>query len=186
MSRGRVCRRLGPLGAALALILVLGSCGSSGDGASTPSTTRVPLPVGATPSDISKMVCSNKTQRELADPLGVTAAVTPPTWVADLYACTYRYPDGSFTLSIKELSSWPETLGYFDGLSRTLGETGSVKDLGQGAFTTGNGSIVVRKDWKVLLVDISGLPAQFGSPATSRGDVAFTIADVILGCWAGD
>ena len=169
MTGGRVFRRPGALGATLALILGLAACGSSGGGTLLPTTTRVPLPVGATPSDISKMVCSAKAQKELADSLGVTAAVTPPTWAADLYACTYRYPDGSFSLSIKELSSWPETYLYFDGLRRTLGETGSVKDLGQGAFTTGNESIVVRKDWKVLLVDISGLPAQFGAPATSRG-----------------
>jgi hypothetical protein len=46
--------------------------------------------------------------------------------------------------------------------------------------------VVVRKDWKVLLVDSSGLPAQFGVPSTSSGDVAVTVADVILGCWAGD
>jgi hypothetical protein len=46
--------------------------------------------------------------------------------------------------------------------------------------------MVVRKDWKVLNVDISGLPAQFGNPATSRGDVAVTVADLILACWSGD
>ena len=46
--------------------------------------------------------------------------------------------------------------------------------------------MVVRKDWKVLLVDDTGLPAQFGDPPTSAGDVAVTVADVILGCWAGD
>ena len=185
MSGRRAFRRSGSLGATLALILALAACGSSGGG-SPPTTTRVPLAAGTTPSEISKMVCSNKAQQELASPLGVSAGVTTPTWTDQLYACTYRYTDGSFTLSIKELSSWPETYGYFDGLGRTLGNTGAVKGLGQGAFTTGDGSIVVRKDWKVLLVDISGLPAQFGVPATSRGDVAFTIADVILGCWAGD
>jgi hypothetical protein len=46
--------------------------------------------------------------------------------------------------------------------------------------------MVVRKDWKILTVDISGLPAQFGRPPTSRGDVAVTVADVILACWSGD
>jgi hypothetical protein len=46
--------------------------------------------------------------------------------------------------------------------------------------------VVVRKDWKVLVVDSSGLPAQFGVPPTSSGDVAVTVGDVILGCWAGD
>jgi hypothetical protein len=45
---------------------------------------------------------------------------------------------------------------------------------------------VVRKDWKVLTVDIAPLPAQFGKPATSKADVAYTVADIILGCWDGD
>jgi len=36
------------------------------------------------------------------------------------------------------------------------------------------------------VVDNSGLPAQFGVPPTSSGAVAVTVADVILGCWAGD
>jgi len=46
--------------------------------------------------------------------------------------------------------------------------------------------MVVRKDWKVLVVADTGLPAQFGIPPTSAGAVAVTVADVILGCWAGD
>lgn len=40
--------------------------------------------------------------------------------------------------------------------------------------------MVVRKDWKVLLVDSAGLPDEFGQPPTSSGDVAVTVADVIL------
>ena len=46
--------------------------------------------------------------------------------------------------------------------------------------------MVVRKDWKVLLVNVQGLPPQFGVPPTSSGDVAVTVSDVILGCWSGD
>ena len=96
------------------------------------------------------------------------------------------YSNGVMTLSIKELSSWSQTLAYFNMLGRTLGDTGSIGNLGQGAFTTKSGSVVVRKDWKVLLVDVSALPAQFGVPLSPRRDIAITIADVILGCWAGD
>src|SRR5450755_1412163 len=62
----------------------------------------------------------------------------------------------------------------------------ALGNLGQGAFRTSSGDVVVRKDWKVLLVDVSGLPSQFGVPPTSATDVAFTLADLILGCWAGD
>jgi hypothetical protein len=132
------------------------------------------------------MVCSKEAQRDIAAPLGVTAAVTAPTWQDHVYACRYTYPGGSFTLSVKELSSKQETDDYYASLGRQLGDTGAVNGLGQGAFTTSNGSIVARKDWKVLTVDISGLPPQFGVPPTSAPDVAATIADVIMACWRGD
>lgn len=54
------------------------------------------------------------------------------------------------------------------------------------APSASDGDVVVRKDWKVLLVDISGLPSQFGVPPTSSTDVGYTVADIILGCWEGD
>ena len=89
-------------------------------------------------------------------------------------------------MTVKELSSWNETYAYYDSLAARLGRTRTLYSLGQAAFQTTDGSVVVRKDWKVLLVDVSGLPAQFGVPPTSSSSVAVTVADVILGCWAGD
>ena len=148
--------------------------------------TQRPLPAGRTPSQISKMVCTREAQREIAQTLGVRASVSTPTWIEHTYSCRYRYPDGGFVLTIKELSSWPQTLAYYSGIGRAQGRTATVPNLGQGAFQTENGSTVVRKDWKDLTVDISGLPPQFGRPPTSRGDVAVTVADVILACWSGD
>jgi len=168
------------------LALVLGACGSSTSPASRAVQTRAPLPAGPTPSEIAKMVCSAKTQHELAEALGVTAVVGGNTWVDHRYSCRYAYPDGYFTLSVQELSSWSQTYGYFHSLAATMGDTGSIPNLGQGAYSTSDGSVVVRKDWKVLLVDDAGLPAQFGVPPTSAGDAAATVADVILGCWDGD
>jgi hypothetical protein len=132
------------------------------------------------------MVCSPEAGKEIAATLGVSAAIGRRTWTNDVYSCHYSYPNGSFTLSVKELSDWSETYDYFDKLRQTLGETTAVHALGQGAFATRDGSIVVRKDWKVLLVDVSGLPPKFGKPATSSADVAYTVADVIMGCWSGD
>ena len=38
--------------------------------------------------------------------------------VSHLYACRYTYPDGSFTLSVKELSSWNETYLILPGHRR--------------------------------------------------------------------
>ena len=173
--------------------LLLAACGSASTSASTTSTSTktatqvtVPLPAGRLPSKIATMVCTPKAQRKIAKVLGVHAVVQDRRWVDHQYSCRYVYADGVMTLSVKELSSWPQTLAYFNGLKSTYGDTGSLGNLGQGAFQTTDGSVVVRKDWKVLLVDVSGLPASFGKPATSRGDVAYTVADLILGCWDGD
>jgi hypothetical protein len=177
-------------------VVACGSASSTTPPSTTASPTTVtksavadaaPLPAGTSPSEISKMVCQAKAEGELAEVLGVkTVRVDTPTWVDHLYTCHYVYSNGVMTLSIKELSSWSQTLAYFNMLGRTLGDTGSIGNLGQGAFTTKSGSVVVRKDWKVLLVDVSALPAQFGVPLSPRRDIAITIADVILGCWAGD
>ncbi len=132
------------------------------------------------------MVCASEAQSKLAAILGVKAVVETPTWTGHLYSCRYSYPNGSFTLSVKELSSWSQTFTYFRGLRSELGDASTLPKLGQGGFLTRAGSVVVRKDWKVLLVDTSGLPAQFGDPPAPPGDVAVTVADLILGCWDGD
>jgi hypothetical protein len=187
--RGRVLL-LG--GAAVVGVLVAGcSSGPAQSNGSTRSTDALasrqrPLPAGATPSEISKMVCAREAQSEIAQTLGVRASVSTPTWIDHAYSCQYRYPDGDFVLTVKELSSWPQTLAYFASIGRAQGRASSIRNIGQGAYQTDSGWAVVRKDWKVLTVDISGLPAQFGRPPTSRADVAVTVADLILACWAGD
>jgi len=189
-SRRRPARRLllaeGLLVAGLCLLLA-GSSSSGAAGALTATqSSKRPLPAGSKPSEIARMVCAREAQREIAETLGVRASVSTPTWVGHAYSCRYRYPDGAFVLTVKELSSWPQTLAYYTAIGTQRGRTATVANLGQGAFQTDNGSMIVRKDWKILTVDISGLPAQFGKPPTSRGDVAVTVADLILACWAGD
>ena len=164
------------------LAVTLTSCGSS----SPASTAGRPLPAGPVPSKIALEVCANEAQKDMKAALGLKAMVTTKTWIDHTYSCPYDYPDGRFILSVKELSSWPQTLDYFHSLGRQLGVTRKLANLGQGAFQVTNGSVVVRKDWKVLLVDVTGLPARFGVPPTSSGDIAVTVADVILACWAGD
>jgi len=161
------------------------SAGCSGGTATTP-TTRAPQPAGATPSPISVMVCAPEAVKEINGALGEKATVSGRSWVDHRYSCRYGYPEGSMTLSVKELSSWAETRAYFAATAVTSGRARDLSGLGQAAFQATDGSVVVRKDWKVLVVDIGGLPAQFGVPPTSSGDVAVTVADVILGCWAGD
>ncbi len=178
------CTRRAPLKIlAMIVVMVCTACSTS-----PPSglTAQGPLPAGRLPSKISKMVCAPEAQHEINNALGVTAVVASPTWSGHLYSCHYTYTNGSFALSVKELSSWAQTFAYFRSLESSLGNVTTLPNLGQGGYETRDGSVVVRKDWKVLLVNISGLPTQFGMPPTPAGNVAVTVADVILGCWSGD
>ncbi len=155
-------------------------------GTATGPATQAPLPAGRNPSKIASMICRYKAIQDIDSALGETATVSNPTWVDHLYSCQYGYSAGSMVLSVKELSSWTETDAYFQMLADQMGKTRSIPNLGQGTFQTSNGSLVVRKDWKVLLVDVAGLPSQFGTPPASAAEAAVTVGDVILGCWEGD
>lgn len=172
--------------AALTLcVTVLAACGWAVPSSSLVTSSR-PQPAGPKPTLLAAEVCSKKAQTLINETLGVTATVTDVMWVAHRYSCRYSYPKGSFEISIKELSSWSETLGYFRALGSHFGVAETLANLGQGAYQTTNGDVVVRKDWKVLLVDIAELPPQFGAPPAASADDAYTVADIILACWAGD
>jgi len=129
------------------------------------------------------MVCTREAQTGIAGALGVTPteAVTP-TWLDHRYACVYRYADGEFTLSVEELSDRATTDIYYSGLRQQLGgdELGGV---GESAFQAPSGTVVARKDFKVLQVDTSQLPGRFGSPPAARAEIAVRVALLVMGCW---
>jgi hypothetical protein len=167
-------------------VLSVTSCGGS-EPATSPNNpqnaTGHAQPVGAAPSAAAKMVCAHEAQADLAAVLGVhTTQPVVPTWTDHIYSCRYTYHNAVMVLSVKELSSKNETDGYFTSLKHRLGQ---AQDLGESAFTTKNRSVVVRKDYKVLLVDISGLPGRFGDPPFSRGRIAIKVAATIMNCWTG-
>lgn len=138
------------------------------------------------PAANTAMICRTEAIQEIGSAVGVQATVSSPAWRDHLYSCTYRYPSGSMRLSVKELPDLAQTGAYYRQLAVGMGDGGGIPHLGQGAFRTTNGSVVVRKDTKVLLVDVTGLPAEFGQPPTTSGNVALTVADVILACWSGE
>jgi hypothetical protein len=132
------------------------------------------------------MVCEQEARSEIAQELGEHATrVSHPTWERHLYSCTYHYPQGSVVLSVKELSSRSQTQRYVDALASSLGATTPLDGIGQHAFEVRNGSVVVQKDYKVLLVNTTGIHAPFTSGATGNINVAQTVASVIMACWSG-
>lgn len=169
--------------AALGFALLATGCSSTG----TPATgTEAAAAANQAPATITTMICKPEAIAEIASALGVKATVSSPTWINDVYSCTYKYPSGSMQLSVNQLSNTTQTDAYYHQLAARMGDTGTIPGLGQGAFHTTDGSVVVRKDTKVLLVDVTGLPAQLGQPPTTPGNVALTVATVILACWSGD
>jgi len=101
-----------------------------------------------------------------------------------VYSCTYIYPHGSIVLTVKEVSSAAETTAYFNGLAKKYGKKQNINGLAQGAFITPDDDVVVRKDYKILLVDVKGIAANF-EPAMPRDQVAENIAAAIMSCWTG-
>jgi hypothetical protein len=150
-------------------------------------TSHIARPVSATPSKSAQMVCSPEAQQQiLADATGVR--VTQPvtaTWKDDLYSCRYMYGANFMVLSVKELANITETNRYFALLARQLGVSRNVP-IGPRGFVARNGSVVVQKDYKVLLVDVARLPQQFGEPIDSRENIALNVATAIIGCWTGE
>ena len=177
--------------AGFACMLSMTSCGSSKPATppdnSPTASVQAAQRARATPSASAKMICTHKTQTELASVLGVrTTQPVVPTWANHLYSCRYTYHNAFMVLSVKELSSKTQTDAYFSSLARRLGQSQRPSPIDRGAFfPTKNRSAVVRKDYKVLLVNISGLPAQFGTPPQTRADISVKVAATIMDCWTG-
>ena len=132
------------------------------------------------------MICAEEARVDIASSLGVKATVSTPTWVDDVYTCDYVYPNGTITLSVKELTNAAATTAMYKSFETKLGRRPEVVSFGQGAFITTNGSVVVRKDFKVLEVDVSKLPEKFGDPLQDRSDVALSVAATVMSCWTGE
>ncbi len=179
----------------VSLALVLAACGGSSKPSASPTTPQGPTTTvhratlaSNVPSVSAKMICTPEAQKEIYDSATGVKTIAPfkPTWVDHVYSCDYVYPGGAtMRLSVKEVSSVAETTAYFDSLATKLHKTDARSGLGQGAFQVRDGSLVVRKDFKILLIDVTKLPAQFGVPADTRANVAINVGVTIMGCWTG-
>ena len=136
------------------------------------------------PSASATMICGTEVRNDITQVLALkTAPSSTSRFVDHLYTCTYRLPAGQLVISVKDLTDTPATSSYYTTLRHTLGNPATVAGLGQGAFGTRDGKLVLRKDSHVLQVDASGLPPVFGAQGEKRSDFAYEIASDILGCW---
>jgi hypothetical protein len=170
----------------LACGLAIAGCGSTSSSSQPKTTAASGHPAGSQPSASSKMVCSKEARIDIASSLGLQAKVSIPTWVGDVYSCKYVYPTGTITLSVKEHTNAADTTATYKSFETKLGRRPEIVTFGQGAFITTNGSVIVRKDFKVLDVDVSQIPEKFGAPLQNRADVALSVAATVMSCWTGE
>jgi hypothetical protein len=169
--------------------VALAACGGASASSTTTTTTArtAGFTYGPNPSVSARMICRDEAVEDITHVLGVAPVRDPvPTWHAHRYTCPYVYRDGRMVLSVQELPTLALTRAYVRASARRLGDTTTVSGVGQGAFTTRDGSVISRKDNKVLTVDVAGLPAMFGKPSTTRAEVALTVTEIIFACWRGD
>jgi hypothetical protein len=167
------------------VLVLLGLAGcSSGGGSAAPVASAT---YAAEPSVSARQVCSSEAEDDIQAALGIKVTKTlNPTWTDHVYACRYVYQVGTMVLSVKELPDATATAAYFTSLQSRFGASSGAAGLGEGAFIGRDGSTVVRKDFKVLSIDVSGLPEKLGQPLISRSEVAYRVAVVIMGCWTGN
>ncbi|WP_377270062.1 hypothetical protein [Peterkaempfera sp. SMS 1(5)a] len=171
--------------AVLLMLAATAGCASGGAPAvGTPRSSAAGTAPGS-PAAATMMICADEIREEIAGALGTElSAPLSPHWADHVYSCTYDYGGGrSMRLSVEEL---PDPAAASARLGRLrAGAVGSraVNGLGDAAFARGDGSAVALRDRMVLTVDVSRLPAVFGTPPRPRAGVALTVATTVMICW---
>jgi hypothetical protein len=184
----------------LALLFLLGGCGATPPATGSPGPSPGPSNVGAVPSAGSNagpltgnppasaaMICDADIKSKVREALRLAG---PPStewrWSDGVYTCDYHLPMGRMSLEVTVLAGAPQASTLFDAdRGRTLGAQ-PLAGLGERAFGTDNGTVVVLKDNQVLVVDTTRLPQEFGANGQRRTDLAYEVASDVLGCWTGD
>ena len=165
-------RRLLPL-LAISIALTLAAC-----------STTPPVPAAATADDLTKMICEDEVRQELKAALGVDTPQAPKaSWSDPTFTCVYAYDTGTFTMTVRQFADRAATDAYFTARRDEQPQRRDLQGLGEAAYAAPDGSVSFRKDTKVMLVDVSGLPTTFGKPPIDRAKVALTIVATVLQCW---
>jgi hypothetical protein len=182
----------GPVAVGLAVsAALLTGCGGPPPAPSGPQTGSTVGPAVVTalpdvPSPQAEMVCLPEAQQDIQDLIGVVpTAVGPIQYANHTSTCRYAYANGAFTLVVQDLPNDITTARTYETLAAKLGRVEKIDLPDAEAFTTNDGSIVLRRDTKVMLVDVAQLPGTFGNPPSPRADAARLIMKAVLNCWVG-
>jgi hypothetical protein len=184
----------------LALLILLAGCGATPPAPGSPGRSNVSAvpasgsnagpPTGklaGNPPASAAMICDADIKSKVREALGLAG---PPStewrWSDSVYTCDYHLPMGRMSLQVTVLAGAPQARTLFDAdRARTPGAQ-PLAGLGERAFGTDNGTVLVLKDNQVLVVDTTRLPQEFGANGQRRTDLAYEVASDVMGCWTGD
>jgi hypothetical protein len=177
----------------VAATCVLAACGgTTADTAARPAASATPASAAAAtaaagPTATQAMVCGDEITGKVTQVLRLPGApVTSSTYAAGLFSCHYTLPMGPMLLSVQRSPSKAAAMAYLTARRAAVGATQNLLGLGERAFATTTGVVLVIKDNETLEVDTTGLPVVFGPLQQKRTDLAYEIASDVLGCWTGD
>ena len=190
--------RLARSASLLALLVALAGCGaarpSTGPPGPSPSSDVGAVapsgPTAGSPTTVpasAAMICDADIRSKVREALGLAG---PPStewrWSGGVYSCDYLLPMGRMSLQVTILAGADQARAMFDAdRARTLGAQ-PLAGLGERAYGTEDGTVLVLKDSQILVVDTTRLPQEFGANGQRRADLAYEVASDVLGCWTGD
>jgi hypothetical protein len=184
----------------LAFLFLLAGCGATPPVTGSPGPSPGPSNVAAVPASGSDaglptgkppasaaMICDADIKSKVREALSLAG---PPStewgWSNGVYTCDYHLPMGQMSLQVKVLAGASQARTSFDAdQARTPGAL-PVAGLGERAYRTKDGTVLVLKDNQILVVDTTRLPQEFGANGQRRADLAYEVASDVLGCWTGD
>ena len=173
-------------------VLVLGTLGLLAAGCSATAApaaapaTRTPAPSVSTQvvSAAAQLICSDEAGADIEKSIGIsTTQPVTPSFEQQVYSCRYIYDGGTMVLSVREYADKAATDTGWAADRTSAAPATDLPAIGDAAFAGPDGSVFVRKDAKVLHVDVSGLPPRFGIPSRTKAGIAQIIAVVIMNCW---
>jgi hypothetical protein len=97
------------------------------------------------------MICDADITSKVGDALGL--AGPPPTewrWSDGVYTCDYQLPMGRMSLQVRVLADVDQARTAFDADRARTPEARPLAGLGEQAFGTGNGTVLVLKDGELV------------------------------------
>ena len=165
-NMGRHQRPAAAIAAVVAALAAVAGCGGEPAPVGPPPGQAPAAAVPDAPSPQAEMVCQPEAQQDIQDLIGVVPTkVGPIQYTNHTTTCRYAYADGSFTLVVEDLPNDITTTRTYEALAGKLGRTTSFDLPDAQGYSTSEGSVVLRRDTKVMLVDVTGLPAHVRRPA---------------------